>query len=82
MVYAVFTVSSIIIMFSMYKSGHFFKSLFLSVLQGCSALFAVNFIGRFIGIHLSLNAFSLAVSSFGGFAGVIYLLVCDIINMI
>lgn len=82
MVYAVFTVSSLIILFSMYKSGHFCKSFFMSLLQGLSSLFAVNFIGSFISVRLALNLFSTAVSVIAGLPGVIFLLVCDTINSV
>lgn len=82
MIYAVFAFSTIIILFAMYKTGHFFKSLLLSAFQGISALFAVNLIGNFIGIHLSLNIFSISASSLFGMSGVIYLLVCNIADKI
>lgn len=78
MVYAVFIVSSLIILITMYKSGHIIKSALLSVLQGASALFAVNFIGGFISVHLPLNIFSVTASSVGGLPGVIFLLVYDL----
>lgn len=78
MVYAVFVVSSLIIFFSMYKTGHIIKSALLSTLQGISALFAVNFVGGFISVHLPLNVFSVASSAIGGLPGVIFLLVYDI----
>ena len=80
MVYAVFIVSSLIILFAMYKSGHIIKSVLLSVLQGGCALFAVNFIGGFISVHLPLNIFSIAASSVGGLPGVIFLLVYDLVS--
>lgn len=82
MVYAVFVVSSVIIFFAMYKSGHICKSFFTSLLQGISALFAVNFIGGFINVHLALNLFSIATSIIGGLPGVIFLLVCDTIEKV
>lgn len=78
MVYAVFIVSSILIFFAMYKSGHIVKSAFLSLLQGLSALFAVNFAGGFISVHLPLNFFSIVTSAVGGLPGVIFLLVYDL----
>lgn len=78
MVYAVFVISSVIIIFMMYKTGHIIKSVLLSTLQGVSALFAVNFIGGFLCIHLPLNAFSVVSSAVGGLPGVIFLLVYDL----
>lgn len=68
-----------VIFFSMYKTHHFVKSIILSVLQGGAALFAVNFIGSFIDVHIPLNWFSIAVSGAGGLPGVIMLLVSEII---
>ena len=67
------------IFLSMYKTRHFFKALILSVLQGGAALFAVNFIGSFIDVHIPLNWFSMAVSGAGGLPGVILLLVSEVI---
>ena len=72
-------VSLLIIIISIIKSHHFFGSLFLSALQGIIALFAVNFAGGFIALHLNVNVFSLLVSAFGGLPGVIFLVVNDIV---
>lgn len=78
MVYLVFIAALIVIFISMYKSGHIVKSVFLSAAQGLSSLFAVNFIGGFISIHLPLNVFTSAVCVAGGMPGVIFLLIYDI----
>ena len=75
----VLIISAIIIVFSMIKSHHFFKSLFLSAFQGIIAVFAVNFIGDLINVHIMVNWFSIAVSAAGGLPGVIFLLVNDMI---
>ena len=59
------------------KSGHFFKSLFSSVLGGVGALCAVNAVSYFMPLTLGLNAYSLAFSSVFSVPGVIFLLLCD-----
>ena len=74
--------SAIIIVISFVKSHHFFKSVFLSSVYGMIALFAVNFVGGFISLHLNINVFSLLVSSFGGLPGVIFLVAADMISKI
>lgn len=75
-------VSAVIILFSMIKSHHFIKAILLSCIQGMAALFAVNFIGDFISVHIPMNVFSLSAGAIGGLPGVIYLLVCEIITVI
>lgn len=72
-------ISAIIILFSMIRTHHFVKSLFLSVMQGVTAMFAVNFIGDLISVHIQMNWFSLSVGAVGGLPGIIFLLVNDII---
>ena len=71
-----------VIFFAFVKSGNFFKSVFLSVFYGLSALFAVNFIGGFTGLHIPLNFFSLIVSAVSGLPGVIFLVVTDLISIL
>ena len=75
----VLVISAVVIIITLIGSQHFFKSLFLSAFQGIIALFAVNFIGDIINIHLMLNWYSLGVSMIGGLPGVIFLLVNDIV---
>lgn len=75
----ILVISAVIVFFFLIRSHHFFKSLFLSAFQGIIALFAVNFIGDIIGIHLMINWYSLGVSMIGGLPGVIFLLVNDIV---
>lgn len=75
------SISAIVIVVSFFKSGYFIKGLVLSVLQGLFALFAVNFIGGFTGLHIAVNFFSLGVSSLGGLPGVIFLVVTDFISL-
>ena len=76
------SVCGIVIMFTMIKTHRFFRSLFMSAMQGVIALFSVNFIGGFIGLHLSLNLFSLLVSCISGLPGVILLVVNDLISLL
>lgn len=71
-----------VIIISYFKSRVFFRSIILSSLQGVSALFAVNFIGGFTGLHLSVNLFSIIVSCISGLPGVIFLVVTDLISLL
>lgn len=69
----------LIVIFMVYfKSKRFFTALLFTALQGICALFAVNLIGKYIAIHIPINAWTLGVSSLGGISGVIMLLLCDI----
>ncbi len=67
----------LIILITMIKSKRFFTTLFLTILQGICAIFAVNFIGQYISIHIPINQYTLSVSSVGGISGVILMLLCD-----
>ena len=75
-------VSAAVIILTMIKSKHFIKALLFSGVQGMTALFAVNFIGDFISVHIPMNAFSLSAGVIGGLPGVIYLLICEIITLL
>ena len=48
----IFAIYVLFIFISMIKSKRFFTALFLTVLQGVCALFAVNLIGQYISIHI------------------------------
>lgn len=74
----IMVVCTALVFFSMYKSHHFFRCVLLSVFQGLTALFAVNFVGEFISVHLPFNWFSIGVGAVGGLPGIIFLLICDI----
>ena len=74
----IFSVYSIIIFITYIKSKRFFKAFFLTALQGICALFAVNFIGKFVTVHLPVNFWTLGISSIGGVSAVIMMLLCDI----
>ena len=78
----IMTLCGCVILFSMIKSGSFFKSLLLSAIQGITAVFAVNLIGEFIGVHIAVNAFSGLVSAVAGLPGVIFLLVSNICTVL
>ena len=75
----ILVISGIAILVSMLRSHHFVKSLFLSAFQGITALFAVNFIGEMISVHISMNWFSLTIGAVGGLPGIILLLINDVI---
>ena len=54
------------VLIAMYRSGHFFKSLFATAFQGIVSLAAVNVTGLLTGVTLSLNWYTiLTVSVFG-----------------
>ncbi len=72
-----FAVYVLFIFISMIKSKRFFTVLFLTVLQGVCALFAVNLLGQYISIHIPINGWTIGVSSIGGISGVIMMLLCD-----
>lgn len=67
----------LVIAITMIKSKRFFRVLFLTVLQGICALFAINLLGQYISIHIPVNGWTLGVSSVGGISGVIMMLLCD-----
>ena len=69
---------AVVVLFTMIKTHHFFKSFMLSFLQGIAALFAVNLIGDFLNVHIALNIFSISVGVLGGLPGIIFLLVSNI----
>lgn len=75
---AVFSVYAFIILIALIKSRKFFKALFLTAFQGLCALFAVNFAGGFLSVHIPVNGWTLALSSVGGISGVIMILLSDI----
>ena len=72
-------ICALISLYAMKKSRHFIKYLFLTVLQGWSALLAVNASGLLTGVTLPLNALTLGVSAIFGTPGVIMNLLIKII---
>ncbi len=74
----IFTVYTIVILITYFKSKRFFSAVLLTAMQGICSLFAVNLLGEYICIHLPINAYTLGVSSIGGTSGVIMMLLCDI----
>lgn len=75
---AVMVVCTALVLFTMLKTHYLCRCILLSVFQGLTALFAVNFVGEFISVHLPVNWFSLSVGAVGGLPGIIFLLICDI----
>lgn len=64
-----------VVIFSMFKSGSFFKNLFRSVIQGVASLLAVNTIGLLSGVTIALNWYTvIAISIFGTPACIAFLL--------
>lgn len=75
-------ISGFVILVAMLRTHHFVKSFVLSALQGLTALFAVNFIGDFINVHLPFNWFSAVVGAVGGLPGIIFLLINSIVSIL
>lgn len=63
-------ICTLCVLVSMKKSGHFMKSLFLSVVEGTAALFAVNAAGTFTGVTLGVNWLTLASGAVFGVPGI------------
>ena len=76
---AVLIVSFSAIIIAMIRSGHFFKALILTALQGVAAICAVNALGLFTGVSVSLNQYTIGTSLICGAPGVIGLLLVDTI---
>ena len=74
-------IAAVLLLFVMLKSRHIVKALLISAVSGLAALFAVNFIGNFIGVHIPFNWFSALSGVLGGVPGMIFLLVCEILTV-
>ena len=74
----IFSVYLIIVLITYIKSKRFFTAAILTALQGLCALFAVNFIGGFLAVHIPVNGWTMGISSVGGISGVIMILLSDI----
>ncbi len=70
---------AVISLISMKKSKHFIKMLFLTVVQGVTALLAVNASGMITGVSLSVNALTVGSGVLFGTPGVIMNLLTQII---
>mgnify|MGYP002623639427 CR=1 FL=1 len=77
--YALLALGVTVIIVTAFRTKRFISALILSVLQGIGSLFAVNFIGSFISVHIPVNALSLSVSSIGGAPGVALLLFSQVL---
>lgn len=78
-IYIILGLAGLIVLISMVKTGRFFSALLLTALQGIAALFAADFTGSFIGVNLSINGFTLALSALGGIPAVIFLLISGVL---
>ena len=67
------TFSSLIVVLTLIKSGHFIRYLFLAALSGIGALFAVNLLTYLTGVSIALNYITLGISALFGISGVIAL---------
>lgn len=73
--------SAFLILRKMIKSGHFFRSLFLSAVSGIGGLFFVNIISPFTGVSLGANPYTLSFSALTGLSGTIALLVMKLLTV-
>ncbi|HZJ78254.1 MAG TPA: pro-sigmaK processing inhibitor BofA family protein [Clostridia bacterium] len=67
----------IIVLGQMVKSGHGFKGLFLTAIQGVIAIFAVNTAGLVTGVTVAVNWYTLGFGMLLGTPGVVSLLVMN-----
>jgi len=72
--------SAFLILRKMMKSGHFFRSLFLSAVSGIGGLFFVNIISPFTGVSLGANPYTLSFSALTGLSGTISLLIMKLLT--
>lgn len=77
--YFVMGLAGLVVLISMAKAGRFFSALLLTALQGVIALFSADFLGSFIGVNLSVNGFTVALSALGGIPAVVFLLICGVL---
>ncbi len=78
-IYGLFAIAGLTVAVSMMRTKHFFAVLILTALQGITTLFAVKYVGSFLGVETSINSYTLTLSSIGGIPSVIFLLICGII---
>ncbi len=78
-IYVVFGLAGLLVLISAAKTGRFFTALFLTAFQGVAALFAADFVGSFIGVNLSINGFTAALSALGGIPAVVFLLLSGVL---
>ena len=71
---------TVILLAAMKKSGHFFSALFLSAIEGITALFAVNAAGAFTGVTLCVNRLTLASGVIFGVPGIAAHLIARVIT--
>ncbi|MCL2508894.1 MAG: pro-sigmaK processing inhibitor BofA family protein [Oscillospiraceae bacterium] len=71
--------AALAVLVTMFKTKRGAKVLFLTVLQGVAALFAVNIIGLLTGVTLAVNWYTLGASAVFGAPGVISMLLLEVI---
>ncbi len=64
----------LILLFTFYKSGRFLKVMFITALSGLIPLFVLNLLSSYIGIAISINAWTLGISASFGLPGIIAML--------
>ncbi|MCR5485221.1 MAG: pro-sigmaK processing inhibitor BofA family protein [Clostridiales bacterium] len=73
------SLSALVVLTAMVRSRSFFKTLFLSVIQGTAAIFAVNAAGLLTGVTMPVNWYTLGFGAVFGAPGVISMLISEII---
>lgn len=72
-----FAVGALAVYITAVKSGHFFKSLIISIFQGLASLLAVNVVGLVTGVTIALNWYAVISASIFGTPACIALLFLD-----
>ena len=72
-------ICALAVIIAMKKSGHFFKSLIISAVQGTAALLAVNASGVMTGVTVPVNALSISSGVIFGIPGTIFHIIAKVI---
>ncbi len=70
----------VVCLVAMIKSGHFFKSFFVSLLSGVGSLFAVNLLSDMTGVGIAVNWYTTVFCALSGMCGSITLVIADILG--
>lgn len=64
---------------SMFKSGHFIKSILTTAFQGITSLLAVNVVGLITGVSIAINWYTITTASVFGIPSSITFLILNTI---
>ncbi len=71
--------SGLIIFYMSFKTKKPIRCLFLTASSGIGSLLGLNLLSYITGVSLAVNAFTLLISGIGGIAGVVGLLICNVL---